>query len=185
MEGRYWTVEYEYLWTALEAIVVELKKKRVTVLPELVDDLKSAQTLIKIHRTDPTALDVATEIERYLETVEANLIYLARSDVGEAYADDCVRRLHEARLKGLRETVNVPSTFVTGVPKGAHWIRLKVSDLLDDNEVLALVDKWALSRSVQADGFLLIYGAEEKVKAFIKEISDKIRGKDSSASKSE
>lgn len=174
-------MEYEYVWAVLEAIVVELKKKRVTVLPELVDDLKSAQTLIKIHRTDPTALDVAAEIERYLETVEANLIYLARSDVGDAYADACVQRLHEARLKGLRETVTVPSTFVTGVPKGAHWIRLKVSGLLDDNEVDALVEQLALSRTVQADGFLLIHGTEENVKAFIKEVGEKIRGKDSPA----
>ncbi len=172
-------MEYEYLWTALEAIILELRKKGVTVLPELVDDLKSAQTLIKIHRTDPTALEVATEIERYIEQVEANLIYLARSDVGEAYADDCVRRLYEARMKGLRETVSVPSTFVTGVPKGAHWIRFKVDDLLDSAEVDALLDQMGLSRTVQADGFLLIHGPEAKVKTFLKDVSDRIRSKGS------
>ena len=177
-------MEYEYVWTVLEAIIVELRKKRVTVLPELVDDLKSAQTLIKIHRTDPAALDVATEIERYLERVEANLIYLARSDVGEAYADECVRRLHEARMRGLQETVTVPSTFVAGVPKGAHWIRLKASDLLDAAEVDALVDQLALSRIDQADGFLLIHGPEEKVKAFLKEVSARIREKGSRSRRS-
>ncbi len=172
-------MEYEYVWTALEAIILELRKQRVTVLPELVDDLKSAQTLIKIHRTDPLNLDIATEIERYLERVEANLIYLAHSDVGEAYADECVRRLHEARAKGLRETVTVPSTFITGVPKGAHWIRLKTSDLLDSAEVDALLNQLALSKIEQPDGFLLIHGPEEKVKAFLKEVSDRIRSKGS------
>ena len=170
-------MEYEYVWTVLEAIIVELRKKRVTVLSELVDDLKSAQTLIKIHRTDSAALDIATEIERYLDRVEANLVYLARSDVGEAYADECIRRLHDARVKGLQATVTVPSTFVAGVPKGAHWIRLKASDLLDNTEVNALVDQLALSRTDQADGFLLIHGPEEKVKAFLKEVSAQIKEK--------
>ena len=170
-------MDYEYLWKALEELIVELKKKHVTVLPELVDDLKSAQTLIKIYRTDPTALEVATEIERYLEKVEANLIYLAHSDVGKEYGDACVKRLHEARLKGLRETVKVPSTFVTGVPKGAHWIRFKISDLIDDEEMDLLLEQLKLTSAMQEDGYHLIHGKEENVKAFVKEVSEKIRDK--------
>lgn len=174
-------MDYEYVWNVLEKIIVELKKKRVTVLNELVDDLKSVQTLIKIHKIDPTALEVATKIERYLEKVEANLMYLARSDVSEAYADDCITRIHEARMKGLRETVKVPSTFVTGVPRGAHWIRFKISDLLDDNEVDTLLEKLELSSTVQEDGYLLIHGTEEKVKAFIKKVSEIIKNKDAAS----
>ena len=171
-------MEYEYLWKALEELIVELKKKRVTVLPELVDDLKSAQTLIKIYRTDPTALEVATEIERYLEKVEANLIYLAHSDIGKKYGDDCLKRLHEARMKGLREKVKIPTTFISGVPKGAHWIRFKISDLIDDKEVDMLLKKLGLTSAMQDDGYLLIHGKEENVKAFVKEVSEKIRDKE-------
>jgi hypothetical protein len=173
-------MNYEYLWKALEELIVELKKKRVTVIHELVDDLKSAQTLIKIYRTDPTALEVATEIERYLEKVEANLIYLARSDVSKEYGDDCLKRLYEARMKGLREKAKVPTTFVSGVPKGAHWIRLKISELIDDEEVDMLMEKLGLTSAMQEDGYLLIHGKEDSVKAFIREVSEKIRNKEAS-----
>jgi len=171
-------MNYEYLWKALEELIVELKKKRVTVIPELVDDLKSAQTLIKIYSTDSTAIEVATDIERYLEKIEANLIYLARSDVGEKYSDDCLKIVHEARMKGLREKAKVPTTFVSGVPKGAHWIRFKISDLIDDEEVDMLLEKLGLLSAMQEDGYLLIHGKEESVKAFIREVSEKIRNKE-------
>jgi hypothetical protein len=170
-------MNYEYLWKALEELIVELRKKLVTVIPELVDDLKSAQTLIKIYRTDPTAIEVATDIERYLENVEANLIYLARSDVGTEYGEDCLKRLHEARMKGLRETAKVPTTFVSGVPKGAHWIRFKISDLIDDEEVNMLLEKLGLKSAMQEDGYLLIHGKKENVKTFVKGVSEKIRNK--------
>jgi len=171
-------MNYEYLWKALEELIVELKKKQVTVIPELVADLKSAQTLIKIYRTDPTAIEVAIDIERYLEKVEANLIYLAHSDVGEEYSEDCLKRLHEARMKGLREKAKVPTTYVSGVPKGAHWIRFKISDIIDDEEVDMMLEKLGLLGAMQEDGYLLIHGKKENVKAFIKEVSEKIRNKE-------
>ena len=170
-------MNYEYLWKALEVLMFELKKKRITVLPELMDDLKSAHTLIKIYSTDSTAIEVATDIERYLEKIEANLIYLARSDLGEEYGDDCLKRVHDARIKGLREEAKIPTTFVTGVPKGAHWIRFKISDLIDDKEVDTLLEKWGLVGSMQDDGYLLIHGKKENVKAFIREVSENIKNK--------
>lgn len=168
-------MNYEYLWKALEELIVELKKRRVTVIPELVADLKSARTLIKIYSTDPTAIEVATDIERFLEKIEANLIYLARSDVGEEYGDDCLKRVHEARMRGLREKAKIPTTFVSGVPKGAHWIRFKISDLIDDKEVDMLLEKLGLLGAMQEDGYLLIHGKKESVKAFIREVSEKIK----------
>ena len=94
-------MNYEHAWKVLEALVLDLKKKKVVVLPNLIDDLKSAQTLINIYKTEPTALEVASQIEMYLETLESNLLYLAGSDVGEDYANTWLRRLYEARMKGV------------------------------------------------------------------------------------
>ncbi|MEE8322493.1 MAG: DUF2096 family protein [Candidatus Bathyarchaeia archaeon] len=170
-------MNYQYLWKALEELIFELKKKQITVLPELLDDLRSAHTLIKIYGTDSSALEVATDIERYLENIEANLIYLAHSDVGEEYGEDCLKRVHDARIRGLHEETKIPTTFVSGVPKGAHWIRFKISDLIDDKEVDILLEKWELLGSMQEDGYLLIHGKKENVKAFIKEVSKNIRNK--------
>lgn len=170
-------MNYEYLWKVLEELILELKNKGVTVPPELVEDLKSAQTFISRYRTEPTALHIVTEIELYLEKVESNLLYLAGSDVGEEYADECLRRIYEARRKGLSEKTTVTSRFVSGVPKGEHWIRIKVSDLISDRELGELLEKLGLSSKPQENDYLLIHGKEENVKAFIKEVSEKIRKK--------
>ncbi|KON26678.1 hypothetical protein AC480_05300 [miscellaneous Crenarchaeota group archaeon SMTZ1-55] len=168
-------MNYEPAWRVLEALVLDLKKKHVIVLPDLIDDLKSAQTLINIYKTDPTALEVVTQIETYFETLESNLLYLAGSDVGEDYANAWLRRLYEARMQGGRETPPGRSRFVSGVPKGEYWIRIQLSDLIRDEEVDTLLAQRGLISEAQANGYRLIYGKKENVTAFIKEVSEKLR----------
>ena len=167
-------MNYEYLWTVLEELIVELRGKGVVIPPELVNDLKSAQTFINIYRSEPTALEIATEIELYLEKVEANLLYLAESDVGDEYAQNCLRRVSEARMRGLQEKVTAKPRIVLGVPKEEHWIRIKVSDLLGTKELKALIKKFQLSSKPQENDYLLIHGKKENVKALIKKIGNKI-----------
>lgn len=175
-------MNYEPAWKVLEALVLDLKKKQVIVLPNLIDDLKSAQTLINIYKTEPTALEVLTQIETYLETLESNLLYLAGSDVGEDYANTWLTRLYEARMKGVSERTQGRSNFVSGVPKGEYWIRIKLSDLLSDEEAGKLLEKRGLSSESQANGYRLIHGKKESVKAFIKDVGEKIRKKEAPTS---
>ena len=170
-------MNYEYLWKVLEDLFVELTKKGVTVPAELLDDLKSAKTLITICNAEPTALEVATQIELYLDNVESNLLYLAESDLGKRYADKIMEKLDEARQKGLEEKVVVPSKYVSGVQKGEHWIRINISDLVSIEELYSLFKKFKLSSKTQEDGYILVHGKEEDIKAFIKEIGGKIREK--------
>lgn len=170
-------MNYEYLWSVLEELIVELRSKGVPVAPELMDDLKSAQTFINIYRTEPTALEIATKIALYLDKVESNLLYLAESDIGEDYAKEYMRRISEARMKGLREKATVKPRFVSGVPKGEHWIRIEVSDLLSEKELNTLIERYGLSSKTQDNGYLLIHGRKENVKTFIKEVSEKIEKK--------
>lgn len=172
-------MNYEHVWNVLENLILELRNKGVTIPQELVNDLKSAQTFIKIYRTEPTALEIATEIAMYLDKLESNLVYLAESDVGEKYAKECMDRIFKARMKGLREKTIVKSRFVSGVPKGDHWIRIESSDLINREELNTLIEKFNLSSQLQENGFLLVHGNEKNVKALIKEISEKIGKKKS------
>jgi hypothetical protein len=170
-------MNYEYLWKALEQLIVDLRGKGVTIPAELVDDLKSAQTYINIARTDSTALDIVTDIELYLEKVESNLMYLAETDVGEAYVKECLKKVSEARMKGLREAAPVKPKFVSGVPRGDHWIRLQVSDLISEADLSPLIEQFQLTVKPQENGYLLIHGKQEDVKALLKEVTDKISKK--------
>lgn len=170
-------MNYEYLWGILESLAVELIDKGVFVIDEIMDDLKSTKTLISIHRTEPMALEIANEIEFYLGKVESNLLNLAESEVGKVYADEYLKKIDEARVKGLAEKTSIASKFVSGIPKGKQWIRISISDLVDEVEIEKLLKKLNLSSKPQEDGYLLIYGKDEDLKALIKEVSKKIAKK--------
>lgn len=165
---------YVNLWKVLEELYNELSKTGVTIPRGLVDDLKSVKTLINIYKVDITALNVVTEIELYLEKIESNLLYLAESDLGKEYAEEWLKKIYEARKKGLNKRTTLPSRFVSGVPKNEHWIRIKTADLIDDQDLEVLLDKFKLSSKTQKDEYILIHGEEKNVQNFIKEVGKKI-----------
>ena len=170
-------MNYEHVWKVLEQLILDLRRNGVTITAELMDDLKSAQTYINIAKTDPTAFNILTDIELYLDKVESNLMYLAETDMGEAYATEWLRQVSEARATGLREAPQDKPKFVSGVPKGDHWVRLQVSDLIAEADVNPLIDRFNLSTIPQENGYLLVHGKSEDVKALLKEITAKITKK--------
>jgi hypothetical protein len=170
-------MNYEYVWKVLEQLILDLRRQGVTVPDELVDDLKSAQTYINIAKTDSTVLDIVTEIELYLEKVESNLIYLAEIDVSATYATECLKRISDARMKGLREIPPAKSSFVAGVPREDHWVRLRIKDLISDIEFNPLINQFQLTVKPQENGYLLIHGKQEDVKAFMKAVTQKVSKK--------
>lgn len=170
-------MDYTKLWKVLEALYNELIKRGVILPREFMDDLKSAKTLINIYKVDTSTVNVATEIEVYLEKIESTLLYLAESDIGKEYAEKWLQRVYEARREGLTTKTTRPSKFVAGVPKNEHWIRIKTSDLISNQELEALLEKYKLSSKSQKDEYRLIHGSEKNVQNFLKEIGKKIRKK--------
>jgi hypothetical protein len=170
-------LNYEYIWKALEELIVEFSKKGIKVPHSYVEDLKSAQTFIKIHNTEPSDSNISAEIERYIDTVEINLLSLAETEQGAEYADECMRRIYDARMKGVDGKISVPSKFVAGVPKDDHWVRIQVTDLLTPDEVDDLVTTYQLSSKPQENGYILIHGTKEKVKAMIRAMGQTLRSK--------
>jgi len=166
-------MNYELLWKTIEELMVELADRGVTIPQDLMDDLKSAKTFISIYKTDPSALDVMTEVALYLDKIEPNLLYLAESEVGKKYASAWIKKISDARLEKA-ETIIVPSKFVAEIPKGEHWIRIKTADIISDDNLRELLRNLNLSSKSQDDGYLLIYGKEENVKSFIREVGRKI-----------
>lgn len=170
-------MNYEHIWKVLEALIVEFSKKGIKVPQKYVEDLKSAQTFIKIHNTEPTDSNVMTEIERYIDTVEINLLSLAETKLGAKYADECMRRIYDARMKGVDGKISIPSKFVAGVPKEDHWVRIQVTDLLTADELDELLSTYQLASKPQENGYLLIHGTKENVKALIRAMGQKLRSK--------
>ncbi len=166
-------MNYEYLWKILEELMAELAKKGITIPQELVDDLKSAKLYISIYKTNPTELNLGENIEIYMKNVESNLLYLAESDVGKDYAHMWLKNIHQAHMEKVPEAV-ATSRFVTGVPKGEHWIIINLSGLMDNKDVNELLKTLNLSGTPQKNGYLLVHGKEEYLKTFVKKVRMKI-----------
>jgi len=166
-------MNYESVWRLLEALMVELKAKGLAIPQEAVDDLKTAKTLTSISKTESTSANVASDIAFYLEKVEPSLLSLAESEMGIEYAEEWQKRIYKARRQAP-EKVAVSSRFVTGISKGEHWIRIKISDLIADSDLAESAKKLNLSCKQQDDGYLLVYGNKENVKTLIREVSSRI-----------
>jgi hypothetical protein len=170
-------LNYEHVWKALEELIVEFGKKGIKVPKQHLEDLKSAQTFIRIHNTEPSDSNVIAEIERYIDTVEINLLSLAETELGAKYADECMHRIYDARMKGVNGKIIVPTKFVAGVPKEDHWVRIQVTDLLTTDELDQLLSTYQLSSKPQENGYVLIHGTRENVKALIRAMSQNLRSK--------
>ena len=171
-------MDYLNLWQVLEELYNTLLKKGITLPREIMDDLKSVKTLINIYKVDVTILDVATEIEMYLEKIESNLLYLAESDLGKAYAEEWLEKIYEARRNRDVKRNTYQTKFISGVPKNEHWIRIKTADLMKEQDRKRLLAKFNLSSKPQKDEYILLHGKEENIRKFIKEVGKKIRKKE-------
>ena len=169
-------MNYEYLWKELEALVTELRSKGKDVPNEVVEDLKAAKTLMTIQRVDPSS-PVGADVEEYLRMTEAALMSSAEYYFGKEYADRWLRRLEEAKAKGLRETPKRQVGFVAGIPKGEDWVRIRVTELMDMKELDSMARGLGLSKRVEAEDTVLLYGPPEKVKAFLKQLTERVKRK--------
>ena len=169
-------MNYEYLWKELEALVVELRSKGKKVPENVMEDLKAARTLMTIQRVDPSS-PVGADVEEYLRMTEAALMSSAEYHFGKEYADRWLSRLEEAKTKDLRETPQRQIGFVTGIPKGEDWVRVRVTELMDMRELESMSRSLGLSNRKESEDTMMIYGAPEKVKAFLKQLTEKVKRK--------
>ena len=69
-------------WKILEDLMIEIKKKGVTIPPNVINDLRSAKLMIKISESSGGSGDVSQKVEEYLGSVESFLINEAQKNLG-------------------------------------------------------------------------------------------------------
>ena len=67
----------------------------------------------------------------------------------------------------------VSQTFISGIPKGEYRIRLNTTEIPIDNELSDLLVNLKLTIVPQDDGYSLIHGRKDDVKAFLNELRRK------------
>ena len=171
---------YNQVWKTLDSLVAEFRKHGQTVPSNIIEDLRSAKTLIQVLKADPKHEENLPTIEMYLGNVESYLIFEAHKKIGAAFAENWMQKLHEARkaVEAEEEPIEPSSKFVSGAPRDKKWLRVQVSDETPENRIKELAGECGLTTLTQPDEYLLVYGDDSGIKSFIQKIGEKLqRGK--------
>ena len=163
---------YEEVWNVLEDLITELRNKRQPIPANVMNDLLSAKTMIQVFKADTSHIENIPRIETYLENVEAQLISMAQEKVGPKFVAKWMEKLEEARGK-VPEEKEESARFVPGLPRDKHWVRVQISEDTPQREIEKLAKENELSHKIQKDGYMLVYGSDENVKAFVKKMAAK------------
>jgi len=163
---------YEEVWNVLENLITELRNRGHLIPANVMNDLHSAKTMIQVFKVDTKHTENIPKIEIYLENVEAQLISIAQEKAGSEFVAKWIEKLEEARRK-VSEEKEEAARFVPGLPRDKHWVRVQISEEIPQKEIEKLAKENNLSHKIQKDGYMLIYGDDENIKAFVKKIAAK------------
>jgi len=165
------------VWKTLDSLIAEFRKRGQTVPPNIIEDLRSAKTLMQVLKADPKHAENIPTIEMYLGNVESYLIFEAHQKFGADFAEDWMQKLREARktTEPEKEPLEPSSKFVQGVPRDQKWLRVQVSDEMPENEIKKLAAECSLSTRIQPDGYVLVLGDDSGIKLFIQKIGEKLQ----------
>jgi hypothetical protein len=152
-------------------MTVALKKKGVNVPENIMGDLRSAKSMIKLHCTQiQGGGDVLQKAEELTANVEAFLVTEAQKVFDSEKVDFWLRRLEEANAEICEEAV-IENKFVTGVPRDQKWVRIEPIKALSTHRLGQLAKEQNLQITPQKDGKLLVYGQDRSLKEFIKKMT--------------
>jgi hypothetical protein len=158
-------------WKVLEGMLIDLKKKGVNVPENILSDLRSAKSMIKLHCTQAKgAGDALQKAEELTANVEAYLATEAQKIFGPEKVDAWLRRLEEANAEACEETTQ-ESKFVTGVPRDQKWVRVDAVNNLSTERMGQIACELNLEIKPQKDGKLIVHGQQENIKEFIKKMT--------------
>jgi hypothetical protein len=168
---------HDEVWKTLADLITEFRKRGESIPSNVMEDLRAAKTMIEVLRADPSRVENIPSIEMYLGNVESYLMYNAQKNFGSDFVEDWMKKIKEAReTKATGEKPAPSSKFVPGLPRGQKWVRVQVSKEMPQKEIKRLADETGLYFKMQRDGYMLIYGDEEKLKLFVKKTAEKFGG---------
>ncbi len=155
-------------WKVLEGMLIELKKKGVNIPEDILADLRSAKSMIKLHCTQAKgAGDVLQKAEELTANVEAYLAEEAQKVFGPEKVDAWLRRLEEANAEVCEESTS-ENKFVTGVPRDQKWVRVEPIKDLPAGRIVQIAEEQNLQVKKEKDGRLVVFGKPEDIKSFLK-----------------
>ena len=156
-------------WKLLEDMLIELKKKGVSIPSDIMEDLRAAKSMITLSCMQGGG-DAMQKTEEYTANVEAYLINEVQKNFGSETTDQWLRQLEDANARVCDEA-KTENNFVTGVPRDQKWVRVEPIETLSIERILQLAKELKLQVKSQNDGRLLVYGQNEDIKILLKKMT--------------
>ena len=167
---------YKENWKVLADLLTELRKKGERIPSHVMNDVRSAKTMIQILKADPTHIENIPRIETYLRNVESYVISRAQEKLGTDFAEKWLRKLEKAKKTKIKEKKETTLKFVSGLPRNKKWVRVQISKDTSRKETERLAKENKLSFKMQRNGYMLVYGNDKSIKSFVKKMAEKLRG---------
>lgn len=164
------------VWEVLEQMIVDFRKRGMTIPAHIMNDLKSAKTTIRILNAEPPGRGSHQKIDQYLMNVESYLVSEGQKKLGTKYVDEWLDRLDKAG-KETGDQVEKETRFIAGAPRQQKWIRIAPTLETPIEKLKTIVEQLKLLCKDQKDGSLLVYGEDQSIKDFVKKVASEHKSK--------
>ena len=168
-------MSYERKWKLLTDLLTDLQENGEKIPADVLNDLRSAKTMIHVLKADPTHIESISRIDTYLRTVEAYTIFTMEKK-RKGNVEEWLKKLKGQERVEINEKVKKNSTFVTRVPRNKNWIRIQISEDIPREEMKELAEENGLSYRLEQNGYILVHGDKENMKLLVKRLAEQFRG---------
>lgn len=168
-------MNYEQKWKVLADLLTELQERGEKVPADVINDLRSAKTMIQVLKADPTHTENRSRIDTYLRNVESYAIFTTEKH-GTEIVKEWLKKLEEPKTVKNKEKREEASRFIPRAPRDKNWVRIQISEDIPREDVKKLVEESGLSYETQKNGYMLVYGDGEKIKSLVKRLAEQFRG---------
>ena len=167
-------MNYDEKWKILADFLMDLKKMGKIIPIEIMNDLRSAKTVIQVLKADSTCIETISRIEIYLRNIESYAISTGE-EIDKGIAEDWLKKLKDKKI-AKSEKINEKSIFIHGIPRNEKWVRIKIlNDILPENmKKIAKINN--LSYKTQKNDYMLVHGDPKNIKKLIKSITEHVAG---------
>ena len=166
-------LSHEGKWNILADLLMKLQKKGENIPPKVMDDLRSAKTIIQVLKADPMHKENNARADKYLRSVESYVIFTAEK-FGAETVDEWLKKLKES-TKITQKNTKTRTNFFHRVPRDMNWVQIQTSKDTPTKLVLKYAQKNGLSYIERENGQIIVYGNKENIKSFVKNMAEQFR----------
>ena len=168
-------MNYEENWKVLADLLTELQKRGEKIPANVINDLRSAKTMIQVLKADSAHTENRSRIDTYLRNVESYAIFTTEKH-GTEIVEEWLKKLEEPKIVKNKEKREESSRFIPRAPRDKNWVRIQISEDIAREDLRKLVEESGLSYKMQKNGYMLVYGDGENIKSLVKRLTEQFRG---------